>query len=187
MADIEWEDLGVGRQPKVVEATLHYSSFEDLFRGHYRRMVGALRLAGANHDQAEELAQEAMTRTLQHWWRVMRGPNSAGYAYTTAFRLLRQRGPAFGDARLVQLADRDPPVPGEEDAIVSRDAILGAMAAMPPGRRACAVAVLHLELSTEEAANALGLSRATVRTQVHRARVELHRALGTRVDNSTHP
>jgi len=30
----------------------------------------------------------------------------------------------------------------EKDGVVSRDAVLGAMAAMPPGRRACAVAVL---------------------------------------------
>jgi len=63
---------------------------------------------------------------------------------------------------------------------VSRDAVLGAMAAMPPSRRACAVAVLPLELSTEEAADALGLTPATVRTEIHRARADLRRALACR-------
>ena|SRR5437660_4268712 len=76
--------------------------------------------------------------------------------------------------------DPDPPIPGPEDGVVSRDAVLGAMAAMPPSRRACAVAVLPLELSTEEAADALGLTPATVRTEIHRARADLRRALACR-------
>ena len=46
--------------------------------------------------------------------------------------------------------------------------------------------VLPLELSTEEAADALGLTPATVRTEIHRARADLHRALGLPVDNSGH-
>jgi len=51
---------------------------------------------------------------------------------------------------------------------------------------ACAVVVLPLELSTEEAADALGLTPATVRTQIHRARADLHCGLGLPVDNSGH-
>lgn len=64
-------------------------SFEDFYREHYPRLTRGLAIAGAG-DAAEDLAQEAMARTLASWRRVRRGANPPGYVYTTGFRLLQR-------------------------------------------------------------------------------------------------
>jgi len=146
--------------------------FADLYRSHYPRLVAALRLAGAT-DPAD-LAQEAFARTLRHWRRARHGSNPAGYVATTAFRLLR-RGHRRESSILLDDAHALSPSP--EAAMVVAMTVRQALAAMPPRRRECAVACLYLDMSAEEASQALGVSPSTVRVQLHRARNDLRAAL----------
>jgi RNA polymerase sigma factor (sigma-70 family) len=147
--------------------------FDDLYREHYARLTRALAIAGAG-DAAEDLAQEAMARTLARWRRVRKGTNPVGYVYTTAFRLL-QRHQRRG--RSISLA-RDPSIAGPEDATVTNVVLAQTLDAMPPARRAVAALCISLGWSTEEAAHALGIAPSTARVQLHRAREDLHRSLG---------
>jgi RNA polymerase sigma-70 factor (ECF subfamily) len=147
--------------------------FGDLYREHYPRLVRALVIAGAA-DAAEDLAQEAMARTLAKWRRVRKGTNPAGYVYTTAFRLLQRHRRRAKSVALI----REPTVDGPEAVTVTNAVVAQALEAMPPARRAVAALCVSLGWSTDEAANALGITPSTARVQLHRAREDLHRALG---------
>jgi RNA polymerase sigma-70 factor (ECF subfamily) len=150
--------------------------FDDLYREHYSRLTRALAIAGAG-DAAEDLAQEAMARTLERWRRVRRGTNPPGYVYTTAFRLLQRH---HRRARPVDVA-RVPTVAGPEDAAVAGAVLAQALDAMPPAQRAVAALCISLGWTTDEAAAALRISPSTARVQLHRARADLRAALGAGV------
>ncbi|MDQ1466450.1 MAG: hypothetical protein QOH10_865 [Actinomycetota bacterium] len=150
-----------------------YTDFDDLYAEHYPRLTRALTISGAG-DAAEDIAQEAMARTLARWRRVRKGTNPAGYVYTTAFRLLQRHQRR---ARPVE-AERGPSVAGPEGVAVTNVVLAQALVAMPPARRAVAALCISLEWSADEAAAALGIAPSTVRVQLHRAREDLHRALG---------
>ena len=147
--------------------------FVELYRTHYPRMVAALGLAGADHARAQDIGQEAFARTYNHWRRVRRGTNPAGYAYTVAFRLLHRRCDDLGDA----LGADDHPVTGSEDTALDAVSIDEAIRAMPARRRACAALCFYLEFTGEQAADILGIAASTVRVQLGRARTDLARAL----------
>lgn len=155
--------------------------FADFYRSGYPKLVAALRLAGAT--DGADLAQEAFARTLRHWRRVCQGSNPAGYVTTVAFRLLRRhrRGQA------VPLDDSHGTVAGPEAATVVAMSVKAALAAMPARRRRSAVLCLYLEMSAEEAAEAMGVRPSTVRVQLHRARNDLRAALGDKVSGRAEP
>ena len=141
--------------------------FTDLFREQYPRLIRALRLAGADQWQAEDIAQETFARTLGHWRRVRGGSNPAGYLYRTAFRLLRRRGlvPVVDDEDRVDVSGVGP-----ADAAAFGVDLERVLAAMPPRRRACVILCWLLEAPTSEAADALGIADGTVRKHLEVAR-----------------
>ncbi len=154
-------------------STADGEDFADFFAAHYPRLLTALQVAGAPAWQAEEVAQEAFARAFSHWRRIRSGTNPAGYVSVSAFRLWgRQRR---RDDRPIATGPLGEPGPEDHVALaVSVDAVL---AAMPARQRACAAMCLYLGMSAEEAARALGITAATVRTQLHRARTSLRAAL----------
>jgi RNA polymerase sigma factor (sigma-70 family) len=149
------------------------AEFDDLYREHYPRLTRALAIAGAGN-AAEDLAQEAMARTLARWRRVRKGTNPTGYVYTTAFRLLQRHLRRAPPVELVQ----GPTVAGVDAVTVTNIVVTQTLEAMPPARRAVAALCISLGWSTDEAAAALGISPSTARVQLHRARADLHLALG---------
>ena len=151
-----------------------YTEFDDLYREHYARLTRALAIAGAGN-AAEDLAQEAMARTLARWRRVRKGTNPPGYAYTTAFRLLQRhhrRVRSVDSARMGSVA-------GPEAITVTSIVLAQALDAMPTARRAVAALCISLGWTTDEAAAALGIAPSTARVQLHHAREDLRSALGS--------
>ena len=65
--------------------------FESFFRAEYRSLSQALLLLVGDAFEAEEIAQETMTRVLERWDRVSTMDSPAGYAYRTALNLQRKR------------------------------------------------------------------------------------------------
>ncbi len=154
------------------------AEFEALYRQHYPRLVRSLRLAGIG-GEAEDVAQEAFARTLVHWWRVRRGTNPAGYAYRVAFRLAFRRR-----RRAVALVQADGSVPDAIAAATLRVDVERRLAAMPAGRRRCAVLVLLVGLEPAEVARALRIAPSTVRKQVSLARADLAQADRAQADRA---
>ena len=145
--------------------------FVALYEGDYPRLVRALELSGANRETAEDVAQEAFSRTLARWPRVRRGTNPAGYVYRVAFRHLRRR--RYRESLITE----EPTTPDiATEVSVSLD-VERALQAMPPAQRRCAVLCLVAGVSTQDAARSLRIAQSTVRKQIERARGDLRHVL----------
>jgi RNA polymerase sigma-70 factor (ECF subfamily) len=171
----------------VAEGRLAITDFVECYQVHYRRLVRALRLSGADSSTAEDVAQEAFARALVHWRRVRRGANPAGYVYITGFRLLQRaqrRSSLTSPDRAGEVSSPPPsgaspsaggPEPTESAALMAVT-VEAALAAMPPRRRACAVLCLVTGLPVAEAASALSIAEGTVRKHLEEARRDLRQA-----------
>ena len=153
--------------------SLACESFDDVYRKIFPRLVASLRFAGAG-DDAEDVAQEALTRTAQRFERLT---DPASYTYRIAFRLLL-RSPRHRMERLRRRLQQQRQVhdatfeQGEQDIDLRR-----ALDQLPPRQRACAVLVLCELFTPSEAAAVLRVAPSTVRSNLTKARPLLKRAL----------
>src|SRR4051812_5976583 len=150
--------------------------FESFFRLEYPKLAKALVLLVGDAFEAEEIAQETMTRVLERWDRVGAMESPAGYAYRTALNLQRKR-----IRRLAVRAKRrfaDVPVADVGPDAGDRRDVQVALAAIPEGQRAALILVDWLDMDAEEAAGVLGIKPGSVRVRLHRARSALRDSLG---------
>jgi len=154
----------------AVDAQQTTSDFVECYLMHYRRLVRALRLGGADPATAEDLAQEAFARALARWRRVRKGANPPGYVYRTAFRLL-QRGLQKSGRQSASAPEAA--APGADSAAAATVDFEAALATMPARRRACAVMCMVIGMSVHEAGEALGIADGTVRKHLEEARRDL--------------
>jgi RNA polymerase sigma-70 factor, ECF subfamily len=159
----------------TTEAERQALDFESFFRAEYRSLCQALLLLVGDAFEAEEIAQETMTRVLERWDRVGAMGSPAGYAYRTALNLQRKRIRRLAvraKRRFVSVRIEDVGPEAEDRHDVRR-----ALAALPEGQRAALVLVDWLDLDTDEAGRVLGIKPASVRVRLHRARSTLRGAL----------
>ncbi|MFC4112002.1 SigE family RNA polymerase sigma factor [Nonomuraea zeae] len=136
----------------------------------------ALVLTQNRHD-AEDLVQEALTRTGLRWHAIRRKDDPEGYVRTAMVRIManRWRRPK----REVFVAS--PPEPATADLGLERllddDGIRSRVAGLPPRMRAVLVLRYVEERSDEEIARLLGCSRGTVKSQASRGLARLRAAV----------
>ncbi|MEV0994441.1 SigE family RNA polymerase sigma factor [Nonomuraea sp. NPDC050202] len=129
-----------------------------------------------NRHDAEDLVQEALTRTGLRWAAVRRKDSPEGYVRTAMIRIManRWRRPR----REVSVAA--PPEPAAEDLGLERlldDAgVRSRIAELPPRTRAVLVLRYVEERSDEEIARLLGCSRGSVKSQASRGLARLREA-----------
>lgn len=129
-------------------------------------------LTGNRHD-AEDLVQEALTRTGANWWRVRRKDDPEGYIRTAMVRIMANHRRRGGRERLMaQTPDRPVEDPGLA-GVIAGAAVEATLAGL--ARRMRAVLVLRYvdQLSDVEIAQLLGCSAGTVRSQAARALAKL--------------
>jgi RNA polymerase sigma-70 factor (ECF subfamily) len=163
---------------EVAESVLSTTDFVDCYRTHYRRLIRALQLSGASAATAEDIAQEAFARALVHWRRIRRGPNPPGYVYTTGFRLLQRAQRRAAPSIALPTPPTVGATPGDstESTAITVLAVEGALATMPPRRRACAVMCLIVGVPVADTATALGIAPGTVRKHIEEARRDFRAA-----------
>jgi RNA polymerase sigma-70 factor (ECF subfamily) len=149
--------------------------FEDFFELHYVRLFRALWLIARDRSEAEDVMQEAFMRLWERWDRVSGLEDPAGYLYRTAMNVLRSRR----RRALVALrrAVIEPFARDELAAVEGRDVVRRALASLTPRQRAVVILLHVLDLSSAEAAAALGIRPSTVRVLAGRARTTLKREL----------
>jgi RNA polymerase sigma factor (sigma-70 family) len=151
------------------------SEFEEFFGLEYARLVRALVVQVGSVEEAEDLAQEAMSRILPRWERVRLFASPVGYAYTTAVnvhrRRLRRRALA-ARYRLVRRATVDAAARVEATTDVTKQ-----VAALPEDQRDALFLTVWFGMNATEAAKLLGVAPSTVRSRVSRARSALRVAL----------
>jgi RNA polymerase sigma factor (sigma-70 family) len=154
-----------------IEAQMEALDFESFFRAEYRSLCQALLLLVGDAFEAEEIAQETMTRVLERWDRVGTMDSPVGYAYRTALNLQRKR-----IRRLAVRAKRRSVVVRVEDFgpdAEDRHDVRLALAALPEGQREALILIDWLDMDMQEAAGVLGIKPASVRVRLHRARASL--------------
>ncbi len=149
--------------------------FEGFFRAEYPRLATALHLLIGDRAEAEDVAQEALSRVYERWDRVRAMDSPTGYLYRTALNLQRKR------AR--RLARRPPPPaadPSPDPAAVAerRAAIRDALRSLSAEQREALVLVEWLGMDAAETGALLGISAGSVRARVHQAREALRARFG---------
>jgi RNA polymerase sigma-70 factor (ECF subfamily) len=162
-------------QQMETEAAPAAVTFEEFFLETNRDLTGALWLVTRNAHEAEEIAQDAYLRLWERWPRVAAMDDPVGYLHRTAWNVWRSRGrrAAVALRKVVHAIPADEPTAGVD----SREAVVRALASLTPRQRAALVLMDLLDMTSEDAAKALGVRASTVRVLAARARTSLKQTL----------
>jgi RNA polymerase sigma-70 factor (sigma-E family) len=133
--------------------------------------------------RADDLVQATLVKLYVHWTRAAGADNTDAYVRGMLVREFLSERQA-GWARRVRLTDRLPEAADPHaDLDVSLD-LQRAVAALPPRQRAVLVVRFYCDLNVEQAAQLLGCTPGTVKSQTAKALESLRRALGRDPDAS---
>jgi RNA polymerase sigma-70 factor (sigma-E family) len=154
---------------------------DDEFAAYYTARGGTLRntaylLCGDWH-LAHDLAQTALIKLYLAWPRVNRQSSLDAYARQVLVRVFldERRRPWRRERTGADAAVFDRPAP--DPAVAERMAVRAALAEVPPRQRAVLVLRFWLDLSVEQAAEAMRCSPGTVKSQTARGLATLRAAL----------
>jgi RNA polymerase sigma-70 factor, ECF subfamily len=153
------------------------AGFGRFFDEHRDRLYTGLWLVARDRFEAEEVTQDAFLKVWERWDHVRGLEDPAGYLYRTGLNLLRnrRRRAALGLRRLVHVS---PPAGDAMAAVDARDAVVRALGTLTPRERAALVLVDLLDMTSEDAAKALGVRASTVRVLAARGRAALRDRIG---------
>ena len=149
--------------------------------GAWPRLVRTAFLLTGDHAQAEDLAQTALVRAHRRWRSIRRQDRPEVYVRRVMLNLhrswwRRHRGREHLVAQVAEPAADG--APGDDSARQDRElALARALADLPPRMRATLVLRFYEDLTERQAANVLGCSVGTVKSQTSRGLTRLRRAL----------
>ena len=143
-------------------------AYQQLFHGHFAAMTRLAAMLGA--DDPEDVAQEAFVR-LHHRTRTLRDPHAAvGYLRSTVVNLTRSRQRHLAVVRRLAPAPA-PDVESAEHDVVRREShrhLLDALGQLSARHREALVLRYWLDLTEDELAEAMSISKGTVKSHVSR-------------------
>jgi RNA polymerase sigma-70 factor (sigma-E family) len=150
------------------DARMDGDGYQELFHGQFAAMTRLAAMLGA--DDPEDVAQEAFVR-LHRRSRTLRDPHAAvAYLRSTVVNLTRSRLRHLSVVR--RLAPAPPPdVPSAEHDVVRREShrqLLDALGQLSARHREALVLRYWLDLSEAEMAEAMSVSKGTVKSHVSR-------------------
>ena len=161
-------------------------AFTALVDTHERRVLRVLRLLGVRPDDREDLAQETFIRAFRHLQGFHRGRSFSSWLYRIAVNVAhdyrRQQSrrldqPGSEETRFDAMTGTEPEADASARAEEQRRRLEGALAQLSERERAVFVLAEIEELSSKEVAQALGITRITVRRHRGRARRHLEQLL----------
>ena len=149
-------------------------AFERLLRPHRRCILNlAYRMTG-NIEDAKDVAQEAVIKVFRYLGSYRKGRNFRSWVCKTVVNAARDfLGRRERQVRTVELIDVAAEVPTPEDGLLGmeiRDRIEDCLTSLTPRERAVFVLRDGEQMSIREAARILGVSSASIRTHLSRAR-----------------
>jgi RNA polymerase sigma-70 factor (sigma-E family) len=133
---------------------------------------------------AQDLVQEALTKTYVAWPRLRDPANAEAYCRkaitTTAISWFRRKG--WNNERPTEHLPDGPPGAGHEGAFAERDAVWRALQDLPPRQRAALVLRFYEDLTEAQTADAMGCAVGTVKSQVSAGLKKLRDRLGDDVE-----
>ncbi len=161
-------DSDVGPAPGPVDFTTWYASEAP-------RAVLTLTAVLGDHGLAEDCVAEAFSRAYAQWSKVSAMDSPNGWVYIVALNHARSTQRRRRRERVTDTMPADPPVNAPEPLDPIWDAV---RTLAPQARRAVALRYIA-DLPEADVARALGVSRGTVATTLHRARQALAERLAT--------
>ena len=161
---------------RSVAAPAEIPPFEEFFEAEYKHLCEALYLLTGDAFEAEEIAQEAMTRVLERWERIRSMDSPTGYVYRTAMNLNRHRV-----RRIAVRARRVFEARPSQDlgsTVGDQQDVRRALAMISTREREALVLVDWLQMNADEAGKVLGIKASSVRVRLHRGRANLRDHLG---------
>jgi RNA polymerase sigma-70 factor (sigma-E family) len=166
----------VSRQDRAQFAEFVHARASALHRAAYL-MVGDPQLA-------QDLVQEALTKTYVAWPRLRDPRNAEAYCRkaitTTAISWFRRR--SWNNERPTEHLPDQTRGAGPEAGVVERDAVWRALQELPPRQRAALVLRFYEDLTEAQTADAMGCAVGTVKSQVSAALSKLRTRLGDEVE-----
>jgi RNA polymerase sigma-70 factor, ECF subfamily len=163
-------------------------AFAELVMAHADRVYSALRRFGLDAGEADEVAQEVFVRAWRGLGRFEERAQFSTWLYRIAFNEAQRRLTRRPPARAEPDPDRDDPIAslpespelGPEEVTLEREferTLEMALDRLPVDWRA-AVVLRDVEgLSTEEAAEIVGVGQAAFKSRLHRGRMQLRALL----------
>jgi RNA polymerase sigma-70 factor (sigma-E family) len=132
---------------------------------------------------AQDLVQEALTKTYVAWPRLRDPRNAEAYCRkaitTTAITWFRRKG--WDNERPTEtLPERS--YSGHDSAVAERDAVWRALQELPPRQRVALVLRYYEDLTEAQTAHDMGCAVGTVKSQVASALAKLRAQLGESVE-----
>ncbi|MEO6571290.1 MAG: sigma-70 family RNA polymerase sigma factor [Ilumatobacteraceae bacterium] len=144
---------------------VRHADFAQLFTALKQPMTRLAYLLTASVPQAEDAVQEAFISVLERWSRI--DDHEAYLRRTVVNRCMSwHRHAAVVRKTRSRVATADSYVDWPDE-------MLDALRQLPPRRRAVVVLTYYERLQTDEISESLGISRATVRSTLHRALAQL--------------
>ena len=166
--------------PPVADLTAP-RTLADLYRDHRMRMVRLAVLLVDDPSTAEDVVQEAFTGLHRHWSGLRDEAAALGYLRTAVVNgsrsVLRRRRTARDYVPPHQVTARS----AESLAMLSAEhqAVVDALATLPPRQREVLVLRYYGGLSESEIADATGISRGTVKSTASRALDAVAKVMGS--------
>jgi len=137
------------------------------------------------HALAQDLLQEALTKTYVAWPRLRDVANAEAYTrkaiVTTAISWRRRR--SFHERPTDSFPDLAAPDAGE--SVTTHASLVAALRTLPPRQRAAIVLRYYEDLSEARTAEVMGCSVGAVKSQVFAALARLRQGLGQTFDETT--
>ncbi len=158
------------------------SAVAELYAGHYAGLVRLAVLLVRDVGTAEEVVQDAFVAVHGRWHRLREPERALAYLRQTvvnrARSVLRRRGveARHGSGALA----RDVSGPAADEQALATDVrvrVLDALRALPPRQREVLALRYYADLSEEQIATVLGISRGSVKTHASRGAAALRPAL----------
>jgi RNA polymerase sigma-70 factor (sigma-E family) len=148
------------------------AAFAEFVRARTPALLRTAYLLTGDQGAAEDLVQAAMVRVAGRWARISAGGDPEPYVRTVLYRehVTRWR---HHHVHEVQLVDEGPVTGGHDDRVAVALTLDAALAQLAPRQRAVVVLRYFDDLSETAAAEALGCSVGTVRSQTAKALARL--------------
>jgi RNA polymerase sigma-70 factor (ECF subfamily) len=146
------------------------ADFSEFYAAHFHSLTVQLFAHTGDLTEAQDVVQEAFTRALSRWSRLLTYDDPAAWVRRVAWNLATSRWRRVRTAVAFARRQREEVVPGPSP---DRVALVGALARLPERQRQAVVLHYLGDLPLGAIATELGVAEGTVKSWLHRARTAL--------------